>query len=311
MRRMLCRSLFSLAVLLGLVGAVGGLDLATAKDCGDGIAPCACGDRVTTSTALDSSDPVLTTACPCNGVVVASGVTLSVGGTIRSLGAGFCSDPNVPFPVGVLIEDGATDVGITGGRTIGFEIGVFGPALSSSRVAGMQVLNAVSFGIAVDLNRGSEGNTIENNVVRNAGFVGIVVSGNRNRVCQNRVESSGEGIFEEGTENTICLNVVSRSQTQGITSVGDNGTVSRNRIQYGGGVAVFGSGNLFTGNTALEDVADGFIVVPPATHNVFRRNAASYNARFGIADFSTGNVYEDNRCTGNAAGPSFPARLCP
>jgi hypothetical protein len=75
--------------------------------CG-GSVPCACGDRVVLDRTLDDGvDPVTTTVCPADGLIVADGVTLDLGGAIlRGRGAG----------AGVRIETGATDVTIQRGK---------------------------------------------------------------------------------------------------------------------------------------------------------------------------------------------------
>ena len=285
---------------------------ARAADCGEGVAPCSCGDRVITNTVLGGLDPVLRTACPCNGLIIASGVTLDVGGTIQWSGPNSCNDPFL-FPTAILIETGASDVVIKHGRTVGFLYGVRGDSVTNSRITGLQVVNpegGIILGFGPELFQ-NHMNTIQNNVIRDAG-TGIIVSGNDNTVCQNRVEDSGEGIVESGTGNIVCRNVVSRILGQGISNFGNNGIFASNRVQYGGsgGVVVAGTGNVFTGNNALGNGTDGFVVL--GTNNDFQRNVGDYNARFGFAEFSmgNGNVYEHNRCTGNAVGDSFPSDLC-
>src|SRR5262245_32964219 len=93
-----------LTIILTLVcfalGA-GALSPVQADDCGSGVGPCHCGDRVVTNARLGGSDPVLRTVCPCDGLIVASGVTLEIRGTLTGE-SDLCS--------GIVVEGGATGV---------------------------------------------------------------------------------------------------------------------------------------------------------------------------------------------------------
>ena len=302
-----------LMLILTVVGLVA-LIPAHGANCGAGVGPCSCGDRVITNTALGGSDPVLRQLCPCHGLVVASGVTLDIGGTIQWTGPGFCNDPNVFYPSGVLIEDGAADVVIKHGRTVGFLRGVAGGAVTSCRITGLQLLNQIHFGVYLGPYADNQMNTIEHNVVRGSEFLGILVHGTLNTVCVNRVEDSSLGISAQGSENTVCRNVISRAASTGIEVGGDNNTVSQNRVQQSGGLGAFSiydSGNRFTDNIAVDNTGNGFFTAHSAGGNsVFQRNIANYNDGYGFADLSGGNVHEDNLCTGNALGDSSPPGLC-
>src|SRR5262249_39727642 len=99
--------------------------------CGGGV-PCACGDRVVQSRTLRGADPATRTACPADGLVVAAGVTLDLGGsTLRGQGAG----------AGVRIEVGAANVTVRSGRITGFATGVRGEGTTGARLANLQVLD--------------------------------------------------------------------------------------------------------------------------------------------------------------------------
>ena len=299
-------------LVLTVVGLVA-LVPAHGADCGAGIGPCSCGDRVITNTAL-GSDPVLRQSCPCHGLIVASGVTLDIGGTIQWTGPGSCGDPAVLFPSAVLIEEGADNVVIKHGRTIGFLRGVAGGGVTGCRITGLQILNPSHFGVYLGPFADNQMNTIEHNVVRGSQFLGILIHGTLNTVCVNRVEDSSLGISAQGGENTVCRNVISRAASTAIEISGDNNTVSQNRVQQSGGLGAFSiddSGNQFTGNIAVNNTGSGFFTTHrPGGNNVFRRNTASYNDGHGFVDLSGGNVYEDNRCGGNALGDSSPPGLC-
>lgn len=76
-----------LVLAIGLTSIIGIAGGAWSADCGDGSGPggtdvpCACGDRVTSDTVLDNSDPVVSTGptdvCPGLGLKVGGGVTSS------------------------------------------------------------------------------------------------------------------------------------------------------------------------------------------------------------------------------------------
>ena len=82
-------SSFSLTFLVVLAVSGTRAQAALAADCGDGVGPCSCGDTVRTDTTLDDTDPVTATVCPCDGLLVASGVELNLGGHTIS-GSGVC-----------------------------------------------------------------------------------------------------------------------------------------------------------------------------------------------------------------------------
>jgi hypothetical protein len=230
--------------------------------------PCRCGNVVTTNTKLNGSDPVLKTPCPCNGLIVASGVTLDIGGTILA-----ATDPNActeTFPSGIVLGPGATNVTITTGRIVGFEIGVrsdFDTGVTHGRFERLQILESVSFGFLLD----GDDNTICSNVVRRTDQkAGIQVSGDRNVVCLNRAEyGSAFGMIVEGEDNTISRNVALENDFDGFTICGGGNTVEQNRSDY-------------NGRFGIVESCDG----PPP------------------------NIYRGNRCTGNGAGPSDPPGLC-
>src|SRR5262249_28324449 len=111
-----------LTLCLGTLGAAT-VEPARAADCGEGVGACRCGDRVVPNSRLGGSDPVLTTTCPCDGLIVASGVSLQIGGTITGE-SDACS--------GILIEGNATGVAVTDGRITGFGLGVDGDSLGAA-----------------------------------------------------------------------------------------------------------------------------------------------------------------------------------
>src|SRR5262249_38942383 len=85
---------------------------------GDGLGPSRCGGTVVGPTQPGGTDPVLSTPCPCVGLLVISGVTLVIGGTIRGASGNTCS--------GIVVPPRATDVVVTTGTIVGFETAVEG-----------------------------------------------------------------------------------------------------------------------------------------------------------------------------------------
>ena len=298
-----------IAVTLG-AGVVGS---AAAADCGDRIGPCSCGDRVVTNTTLGGSDPVLRTMCPCIGLIVAPGVTLDLGGTLKG------SDQSNPLCSGVLIEDGAQDVIVRHGRVMGFFTGVRGENdVTNVSVSGVQALDNT---IGILLAGSVIGNlAVRGNVVSGNETYGMFVVGADNIAVQdNRADTNTLGIFvNSGGNLMVSGNAATGNTIRGIEITGFGGTVELNRADLNGG---FG----FTIDGANLDVrrnvssrngrdpaspGDGFVV--GGTGIRFDRNRGFYNREYGIRDQSSfqDNVYTDNLCGGNTLGDSSPPGLC-
>jgi len=163
--------------------------------CGDGLGPCRCGDTVVVDTKLDGKDPVLSTPCPCVGLLVISGVTLVIGGTIRGASGNTCS--------GIVVPPRATDVVVTTGTIVGFETAVEGGNIATfgvrrSEFSRLQVVDN-NLGISIVGND----NLIERNVSTRSQFFGIGVSGARNVVTLNRTEEGQHGFDVDGGDNVV------------------------------------------------------------------------------------------------------------
>jgi hypothetical protein len=302
MRHPSLRALVTLTLALIGVGAAG-ITPARAADCGDGVGPCHCGDRVVVNTRLGGSDPVLRTPCPCDGLVVASGVSLELRGTLTGEQDNFCS--------GIFLEIGATGVAVTNGRITGFSVGVGAGdapgAVNGGRFANLQILDSSFAGIFLT----GDANVVESNVFLNSFFVGVLLAGNDNIVRLNRVEGSallGLGVL--GTGNTISRNLALRNDGDGIGVLGEPSIVEANRAAYNGsnGFVIAGTAVTVSLNIATHNALAGFLV--EASDSIFDRNRSAYNVGFGIEDVGSGNEYTDNRCTGNGAGASDPPGLC-
>jgi hypothetical protein len=292
---------------------------AQGADCGDGVGPCRCGDRVVTTTTLDGSDPVLSTTCPCVGLIVASNVALDIAGTIRGSGSGD------PVCYGIHIEDDATNVRITHGRVTGFFMGVFGAGGGSAEgvthvtIAGIQALGNAESGIHLE----GRDVVVEHNVVRGNGFVGIDLFAD-SVVRWNKAEANAHGIFVLGDTVLVANNVAVRNRLRGIEVGtlfgGGTVTVRENRADLNGGLGfgLFGDHvhavrNIATRNGRDESgdqARDGFLLECGFCR--LERNRSFYNGGFGILEAAAPdpNVYTDNLCGGNALGDSDPPGLC-
>jgi len=302
MRNLLVRSLLLPSVLVLIAFGPGAVSPVLGADCGDGVAPCSCGDTVVTYTRLDGSDPVLRTPCPCDGLLVASDVTLKINGTIRGQAGNTCS--------GIRVLPGATDVVVTTGRIVGFDHGVEAEGVSQSRFSGLQIVNCADTGIEVE----GDDNVIEGNVITGCGSEGIEVEGEGNLVSLNRTENGGGfGIVVDGEENVVSRNLSQRNAFDGIVVGGEENIVDRNRSKYNGleGYFIDGEEHTVTLNIAEGNGTDGFTVF--ATESTFTRNRSDNNVDLGIFDAAGGgttNTYTDNRCTSNGAGPSNVPGAC-
>ena len=312
-----------LLVMAFLVVEPGGLAPALGADCGAGVAPCSCGDRVVRDTVLSAKDPVLRDRCPCDGLTVAAAVKkLVVSGSIA--GSGACT--------GIRLEPGASDAVITQGHIRDFSVGIDASGgVTRSRVSRLRLLGNLESGILVT----GDDNVIEANQIRESLiFRAIAVSGNGNVVRQNRTEDS-DRISVDGTGNTVSRNITTREG--GLDISGASAMVDSNRATDGFGFRVEGSGHVvvrndsarnsvpgftvtgtghrFADNEATDNLFDGFRV--EATGSTFAGNASSLNSRLGIADLTTGggtagtaNTYTDNTCVGNGLADSDPSGLC-
>jgi len=317
--------------------------------CGGSI-PCACGNRVVRDRTLRGADPVTQTICPADGLVVAAGVTLDLGGaTLRGQGAG----------VGVRIEPGATQVRVKRGKVVSFATGVRGEATTGVYVADVQVLDSVQDGLNLtgdhhtvekvviqdsgDLGAAVVGNaarlsrlevegngragvrlvghghTLEQSVIDGNGEAGAEVSGDANQVARLSMDGNGgDGLFVGGTGNRVTRNTTTRNGRDGLEVHGASAVVERNHATSNGesGLEIHGTGHTVSSNTADLNTGTGLQVLE-TTGSRFDRNRSENNRGFGITDNSTGtrtsgtaNTYTKNTCSRNQAGLSMPLGLC-
>ena len=165
---------------------------ASAQTCG-GAAKCSCGDMLLGDRKL-TDDPILTTVCPSDGLIIAaSGVTLDLKTKILN-GSG--------KGAGVLVLDGVVDVTITGeahnvGRIQGFGTGIrIAGGASDITVIGVQAYYNTGDGILVE----GDHNTITSSPGRHNGNHGhAVMNGNHNVIMGANNEYNGDnGFFVKG-----------------------------------------------------------------------------------------------------------------
>jgi hypothetical protein len=307
---------------LSLVLAVVAAPVASAADCGGAAGTCSCGNTVVDDHTLTCGvDPVTTTPCPDGGLIVASGISLDLGGChIRSANGG----------PGIELRAGAA---VTRGRLTGF-----GPGVTTGEIHG------AANGVTVSLLFVAEGGegivvvgndaVVSRNHVRSSAGRGIAVTGTGVTVSLNRAQDTGQcGISvtceDSGLEPpsldpecTVSRNIALRNGTCGISLAGNDLIADRNQAKYtenGPGIIVAGTGHTLSRNISLGNEespmtdpleSHGFAVT--ATDSTFTRNIASYNHGFGIHDSSIGipNTYDRNACAGNKLGDSSPPGLC-
>jgi hypothetical protein len=230
------RSWLIAAVVVVAALREGAASRAFAAACGDGVGPCACGDAVVTSTTLGPADPILKTACPCDGLFVGPGVTLEIIGTIRAEAGNLCSG------IRLFEADGAA---VRTGRIAGFDIGVSVEGVTGARIAKLTISGG-SFGIRFE---GDDG-LVERNIVVGSS-TGLDVVGARNEIRLNRTaKTEFQGMLVAGEENVVSRNLVEESGFDGLTIFGDRATVDRNkaRLNAGSGFFVDGQGHTVTVN---------------------------------------------------------------
>jgi hypothetical protein len=307
--------------LLVIVAASGVGAPALGADCG-GATACSCGDTVIESrTLVCGVDPVTTTICTGDGLIVARLDPLL--DPPVDLNLNFCIIRGDGGDVGIVIAD--DDVTVRSGKITGFDTGVATDTdTTGSLLTGLQVYGN---GKGVDIT--ASGTTVKSSVIGpNEGDCLIVRNGpeddDGNVVSGVRCEGSGicedpaaRGIVIRGSMNKVTGNVARRLSGDGFDVAGNRTTLSSNRSEYNcvDGFHMDGSRHTVTLNYALRNGADGFLVF--ATDSRFDRNRSDYNGDWGIEDDTIGggtsmtaNFYTNNRCTGNVTGKSSPPDLC-
>ncbi len=258
---------------------------AWAADCGDTTGPggtrvaCQCGDRVTTNTKLQRTDPIVSTSptdvCAGDGLEVRSQATLDCNRlTLRGSGVG-----------GGISFDSTGGVTIENCKVTGFEIGIdsedcvlctiqnnkvsnndVGILCGRDCILGVFVKNNIfaNTGDGMSFNDSSVDNEVRNNHIRDNGGDGLVVGESciGNLLLHNVVSGNdGRGISIEGDGNTIIENTGKRNGEHGLAVETRLNVVTGNEFNLNGGHGICGSpgsidggGNIGKKNGVLPDV---------------------------------------------------------
>lgn len=192
-------------------------NIAQAKNCGDGVAACACGDTVISSTTL-TSDLI----CATNGLIVgASSITIDGNGhTITgSGGILYAGIGNLSGYSNVTIKNFAA-------------IASFGKGISLSSATGTLVQNNTIRSTSYGIYSSSASTTFTGNTVYSNTY-GIYLTSSSNILSNNTIQSNVYGMYlSSAANNTLENNIVSRN-TYEIYGFGA-GTYSNNQLLYNG-----------------------------------------------------------------------------
>jgi len=230
-----------------------------------------CGATVTADVRLDHD-----LVCTGDGLVIgADGVSVDLNGhTMTGPGSG----------IGIFVG-GRADVTIAGGV-----IRNFGVAIRLNTATGVVIRNSEFAGNAeaLDLQAGSIGNSVKENVFRDSTIRAIMLRGNSrgNDIKNNVFTGNRIGILVfGGIDNQIKDNLVSGSSLAGIR------------------FNVIATGNVIKDNTIAAGAAGIEFVVTPtgsATGNELKDNTLSGNV-CGLTGPTSGNTLKDNHFVGNVA----------
>jgi parallel beta-helix repeat protein len=218
--------------------------------------------------------------CAGDGLIVgADGIRIDLNGyTIAGSGSG----------VGIAVT-GRTDISIAGGTLRNFAVAV---RVNTSNDVVIKHNEFVQNGEGIDLQSGSVGNTIKDNVFRDSATRGIMLRSNSrdNDIKNNTFTGNRVGILVfGGVDNTLKANIVSGSSLAGIR------------------LNVIATGNVLKDNTVSSNVVGiEFIVTPTgsATGNDLKGNTIATNG-CGLKGPTAGNNFKDNSFEGNVADTCF------
>jgi parallel beta-helix repeat protein len=285
---------YALIVASAIFVDLGFYSVSEAGNCG-GSVPCSCGDTVVASRTLASGDPVVTTSCSGNGLIMnTAGVVLNLNGNkIRGQGSG----------VGVLINDGVDNVTVENGGVDNFETGIGTAGVTTGTTIDRIRPNAnKGDGIFIQ----GDNNELTGILAKRNGGNGVTVIGNDNFLSGHNDEYNGfDGIHVEGVDNTLTNNLASENAKKGtgngMTVIGDSNHLQGNRITKLNidGIVVLGNENTLVGNKATKQRGDGIIV--EGNNNELTNNNATANRGVGIfvdgignAELSSGNTVSAN-----------------
>jgi hypothetical protein len=231
---------------------------------------------------LGGGDPVTRTACPADGLIVATGVTLDLGGaTLRGQGAG----------AGVRIEPGAERVTVRRGKIVGFATGVLGEGASGVHMANVHVLDSAHDGV----NLAGDGHTVEIAVIQGSAGLGVAVVGHASRLSRLQVRNNSRaGVRLVGNGHTLEQSAIEGNGEAGAEVKGDANQVARLQVTGNGGDGVFvtGTGNRAARNSATRNGEAGLEIQGESA--VVEANLATSNGEAGLEIHGTGHAVSLN-----------------
>jgi hypothetical protein len=245
-RRTAMQRIVASSLALGFLAILSfGAQRAWADPCG-GPTPCDCGDTVTEDHTLPGD-----LTCPGDGLIVAAGKVLDLGG----------HDLTGPGPdtgrFGVKLNSGSQ---VKDGRIQNFGLGITSAGHLTSCAIGNGVttlvvtINGIGIGLRAD---GCE--IVKTTVVSNEGD-GVTIAGNGNTLTQNTCSrNGGDGMSIAGDDNVLLSNRCELNGGDGITVVGNENTLEKNLggRNDGSGVIADGTGNKFRRNQGRTNDGDG------------------------------------------------------
>ncbi len=156
----------------------------------------------------------------------------------------------------------------------------------------------------------SDDTTLRGNTADSNEYVGIQISGYRNRVEENTTNSNGFGLVSGGFFGTVRNNTAIGNSGNGFELAAEHTTLTGNVARENPGVGFltwFGSSNNLLMNNTAEANAEGFIVTGSSLGNELRNNTSTKNLNTGfwIQDGSTGTVLRNNTSSSNYWGIVF------
>jgi hypothetical protein len=280
---------------------------ASAGECG-GAVPCSCGDSVIASRRLVRGvDPVTTTRCPGDGLIITGDVVLDLGGaTIQGSLA--------PGSVGVFIATEHGEPVVKRGTVAGFGTGISGQP-GESVTPHIERVNLVG-----NAGAGIEFQDADVRHVTARGNGGHGIDAGCGRIRDSHADRNGQsGIVIRflSSVSFFCPSSVThalstRNGGAGFSLVGD-GRVTIERtlaVRNGGsGYEVFANPGVIAHSQAFHNGEHGFAVGGFGSELSHVRTKG--NRGFGIHDAAMSSVYgPGNYCQGDDLGDSSPPDLC-
>jgi len=261
-----------------------------AKNCGDGVDTCVCGDTVV-------ADYTLTSDMNCTGhglIIGADGITID-GDNHTITGDGGSSD------YGIDNSGGYDNVTIQNFANItNFNRGIYLKNSTGSTVQN-NIINSSACGIYLD---SSSSNTLTGNTASsNSSGIYLSSSSSSNILTGNTANSNTScGIYLSSSSNTLTGNTANSNTHYGIYLFFSSSNILSSNIANSNNRGIYlssSSSNTLTGNTANSNTSCG-IYLSSSSSNTLTGNTANSNAHYGIYLYSSSNTLTGNTANSNA-----------